>query len=926
MNEEKKAELRAKNEQALKGKRPDASFFKSLDSSIKKNSAFVKKIKTLSELQPDQKGSLLPDPEDIDYVVDIASALHQLYAEFSESFISSIVKSCATQNKDTDKKELNVARLSVVLMIVTKLFITRMHDNFATINNVLKGLIQMHKKTSQTGILMPFLTEFQHDFLIGKPYDPSKCDITEQEHKQINELFMQFFDSLCDRLRSKQKEIGDEEISGEKKSSLDENTENLDKEKKKLKQWKKHYDVAKEVADILNAKIPDDIEEALQKVEDMTAKNEQLEKKDVSTENIDQFVNERTRQFYEIIPDLNQLMQEKNELENIVSIDDLLDKLPKRPPIDKVATTLAVRYLNQKTNRTKLVKKMFSVNRTSLELLPYYGRLVAILNLTYKDIGKSLVQLLEEEFNKLFEEQDQIKIETKVKNIRFLGELILFKICPEETGIEFFKKCLSQFHHHNIDVACHFLEVCGRYLYAKPTTHLTMVELVSKMMRIKDVKVLDVKYNTMIDNAYYNTVINEQEAEKQRTVYGEDDELTQYVLHLLLSELNKYNINTVLKQLRKLPYDNFEVIKNIVKSLLSHIRECAYGTIHLMASVLGGLSRYHEEIGVVIIDFLIEQIRYSLQQEYLDYIELGINQNADYFASRMKSEQKRLIDIKFLGEFYNYQLIDINVIMDVLYMLILYPTPLEPAKQDTFRLRLICTLLDTCGPYLETAADRKKVDRFLLYLQRYVLSKQYRLPVDLENMLADTLDNVKPKLKWPKSLKDVNDKIEAIEQKKPIPLPGQGTPTDLLALWPISDNDQPGELGEDEEVEEMKQLEETDLPSCNGNKSVETNDKEAEELDHELMELVNESIKERKFITNNTIMKLGTNIPKPQEMLKQSANTPTNLPQTQRITLLSKQGRSNKAHELFVGNFAKVMKKDSVTSQPPSSSNSTNNE
>lgn len=61
MNEEKKAELRAKNEQALKGKRPDASFFKSLDSSIKKNSAFVKKIKTLSELQPDQKGSLLPD-------------------------------------------------------------------------------------------------------------------------------------------------------------------------------------------------------------------------------------------------------------------------------------------------------------------------------------------------------------------------------------------------------------------------------------------------------------------------------------------------------------------------------------------------------------------------------------------------------------------------------------------------------------------------------------------------------------------------------------------------------------------------------------------------------------------------------------------------------------------------------------------------
>ena len=672
--------------------------------------------------------------------------------------------------------------------------------------------------------------------------------------------------------------------------------------------------------------MPADIEEALQKIEDWTAKNEQQDKKDALAENIDQFANERTRQFYEDIPDINQLMVDKRELENVASMEDLLDKLPKRPPIDKVATSLAVRFLNQKGNRTKLVKKMFAVNRTSLELLPYYGRLIAILNPLYKDIGKSLVQNLEEEFNKLFEEQDQIKIETKIKNIRFLGELILFKICPEETGIEFLKKCLSQFHHHNIDVACHFLEVCGRYLYAKSTSHLIMVELIAKMMRIKDIKLLDVKYNTMIDSAYYNTVVNnEQEMEKPRTVFDEDDELTQYILHLLLSELNKYNLNTVLKQLRKLPYDDFETIKSLLRSVLSHIRECAYGTIHLLASVLGGLSRYHEEVGVVIIDFIIEDIRYSLQQEYLDHIQLGINQNAEFIPSKLRSEQKRVIDIKFLGEFYNYQLLDINVIMDVLYMLILYPTPMAAAHQDTFRLRLVCTLLDTCGPYFETAGDRKKLDRFLLYLQRYVLSKQYRLPVDLENMLADTLDNVRPRLKWPKNIKEVCDKIDLIEQKKPIPLPGQGKSQDPIALWPIYDEEQTGELGEDEEM-----VQDDDVEDSGANSNKTSADKsDAEELDKELMEMISQSIDERKFITNNTVVKMGTNIAKPQEILTQATPVVMNRPHhhthhehhhtpepgAQKLAILSKQGRTNKIQELFVGaNVAKLLRKDNAQS------------
>jgi hypothetical protein len=45
------------------------------------------------------------------------------------------------------------------------------------------------------------------------------------------------------------------------------------------------------------------------------------------------------------------------------------------------------------------VRALFNVNRTSLELLPYYSRLVATLSTCMKDVPSMLLSMLEEEFN-----------------------------------------------------------------------------------------------------------------------------------------------------------------------------------------------------------------------------------------------------------------------------------------------------------------------------------------------------------------------------------------------------------------------------------------------------------------------------------------------------------------------------------------------
>lgn len=72
--------------------------------------------------------------------------------------------------------------------------------------------------------------------------------------------------------------------------------------------------------------------------------------------------------------------------------------------------------------------------------------------------------MLEAEFTKLYEDSDVVKIESKVKNIRFLGELTKFGVCSSKVVLECLKKCLDDFNTHNIELTIHLLDTCGRFL------------------------------------------------------------------------------------------------------------------------------------------------------------------------------------------------------------------------------------------------------------------------------------------------------------------------------------------------------------------------------------------------------------------------------------------------------------------------------
>ena len=122
-------------------------------------------------------------------------------------------------------------------------------------------------------------------------------------------------------------------------------------------------------------------------------------------------------------------------------LDEYLSSLPKcvsREMIDRAANDFCLN-LNTKANRKKLSRSLFGVHRTRYDLLPFYSRLVAILHPVMPDVALELNTLLKNDFRYHVRKKDQMYIETKLKIVRFMGELVKFNIFPKADALHCMK-------------------------------------------------------------------------------------------------------------------------------------------------------------------------------------------------------------------------------------------------------------------------------------------------------------------------------------------------------------------------------------------------------------------------------------------------------------------------------------------------------
>ncbi|KAI8063219.1 armadillo-type protein [Gongronella butleri] len=443
----------------------------------------------------------------------------------------------------------------------------------------------------------------------------------------------------------------------------------------------------------------------------------------------------------------------------LTKLDLLLNRLTTLGNRDMIdSATVEFCYLNSKNARKRLVKVLFTVPRLRLDLLPYYARMIAILNPFFPDVGEAILAALVHEFRGLQRKKTVDLAETRIKNIRFIAELVKFKVAPLHTIFYCFKVALDDFTNQNIDIVCSLLESCGRYLLRTPETNARMQSMLDTVMRKKTVQRLDTRQVLMIENAYYMANPPERSAvvEKERSPM-------ELFVRRQVADLTKKSLDKTLRTLRKLDWADPAIV-HLINKLFQKIWKVKYSNIHLHAILASGLNKYHPTFGVQLIDSVVEEIRVGLEQNIF------------------KHNQRRIATVKYLGELYNYRMVDSPLIFDTLYTIVTlgheYGRPsrdrISPmdAPHDFFRIRLICTLLDTCGMCFDRGRAKKKLDHFLVFFQMYIFSKT-KPPMDVDFMISDTLEALRPQMRLFTTYEEANAEVDVIllEQLKSV----QGT-------------------------------------------------------------------------------------------------------------------------------------------------------
>ena len=115
-----------------------------------------------------------------------------------------------------------------------------------------------------------------------------------------------------------------------------------------------------------------------------------------------------------------------------------------------------------------------------------------------------------------------------------------------------------------------------------------------------------------------------------------------------------------------------------------------------------------------------------------------------------------------------------------MYTLITFGVSFDPNAESELdppdhlmRLRLVYTILDTCGVYFSSGLSKKRLDYYLVYLQYYYLYKKSLsvwtednpFPVEIDFGMKDVLSTLRPKLKPYKTLQEAAEAVEKLENE-----------------------------------------------------------------------------------------------------------------------------------------------------------------
>uniref|UniRef100_A0A2K5Z8D6 UPF2 regulator of nonsense mediated mRNA decay n=1 Tax=Mandrillus leucophaeus TaxID=9568 RepID=A0A2K5Z8D6_MANLE len=883
-------ELRSKNQNAPDN-RPEENFFSRLDSSLKKNTAFVKKLKTITEQQRDSLShdfnglnlskyiaeavaSIVEAKlkiSDVNCAVHLCSLFHQRYADFAPSLLQVWKKHFEARKEE---KTPNITKLRTDLRFIAELTIVGIFtdkEGLSLIYEQLKNIINADREShTHVSVVISFCRHCGDDIAGLVPrkvksaaekfnlsFPPSEI-ISPEKQQPFQNLLKEYFTSLTKHLKRDHRELQNTERQNRRiLHSKGELSEDRHKQYEEFAMsYQKLLANSQSLADLLDENMPD-------LPQDKPTPEEH-------GPGIDIFTPGKPGE-YDLEGGIWEDEDARNFYENLIDLKAFVPAILFKDNEKSCQNKESNKDDTKEAKESKDNKEVSSPDDLELELE----------NLEINDDTLELEggDEAEDLTKKLLDEQEQEDEEASTgSHLKLIVDAFLQQL-PNCVNRDLIDKAAMDFC-MNMNTKANRKKLV-RALFIVPRQRLDLLPFYARLVATLHPCMSDVAEDlcSMLRGDFRFHVrkkdqINIETKNKTVRFIGELTKFkmftkndTLHCLKMLLSDFSHHHIEmacTLLETCGRFLFRSPE--SHLRTSVLLEQMMRKKQAMHLDARYVTMVENAYYYCNPPPAEKTVKKKRPPLQEYVRKLLYKDLSKVTTEKVNQPKFNQRRISSAKFLGELYNYRMVESAVIFRTLYSFTSFgvnpdgsPSSLDP-PEHLFRIRLVCTILDTCGQYFDRGSSKRKLDCFLVYFQRYVWwkkslevwTKDHPFPIDIDYMISDTLELLRPKIKLCNSLEESIRQVQDLEREF------------LIKLGLVNDKDSKDSMTEGENLEEDEEEEEggAETEEQSGNESEvnepeeeegsDNDDDEGEEEEEENTDYLTDSNKENETDEENT--------------------------------------------------------------------------
>ncbi|CCH42150.1 Nonsense-mediated mRNA decay protein 2 [Wickerhamomyces ciferrii] len=768
-----------------------------LDTSLKKNNAFIKKLKTsinkdnqdsvlkdiktlsltkyLSEIIISSQEGLLKCTKSIDVpsAIEIISALHQRFnKEFTPHLFGWMflqIQVPKTELDEKDEKE-RISKVKLIIRFLVEFESVGLFNGFKNVEPLPQfmsqraarneGLIPAVLKESlsykmKVGLTVSIATTFIKRF-------PKLLETNEELHILLNS-YSEIIISRTKDLHNIVKNLKTKNHKAQVRTGriVEEIEADLSKAIELFERFKTATDILCPFFEIEPPSFTDDDNN------DKSNENESV----IVNKDSGIWANEEDRKFYQVLPEIpseviDSALNSSNDSSKANEMNEFLVHLETASNLKDIDDA-TLEFWNQgligKASKNRLLKHFTTTK--DIGRVRVYARFLKSSDPHLGNLKDELLEYLDRGFRSQIYHNG-----LNFKNIMFFCEMIKFGLVPEHVIFHKIRSLiLNLTTPNNIEILSIFFEISGKYLLSEHNK--LMEEMLDLLQAKRKNDKLTINNKMAISNLFLvlkppsiKSIQNKSKVLKPEQAF---------LKTLVRSELKHGTLKQVSSIIRSADLNDSDIM-DTMSSLFTKPEKINYENITLLSDILKNLRR---DFKIHVVDTILEGIIRGLE----------IN---DYRYNRI-----RMAHVKYISEICERKIINVSLIHDLLYKILTFghafnnPMPgreseLDPLD-DYFRIHLVCSILQNFT--LRSKKFEDKFQLFLTYFDYYIFLKDSPLPKDCEFKVVNAFE--KYKFKRSSDLKTAIETLNEIVKSKGI-APGTS-----------GDDDEDDEEDEDEEDE-----------------------------------------------------------------------------------------------------------------------------